>query len=250
MGVSPAGKSSRGMSLALLASVLVHSCLLANITYMAEPDLGQSGVAQKNLQVVVKAHETGRLAAVSESRRAVDPVSHPNQRSSVFAPNVPSPASEAPSKAAAALAPDSREATTQTLMPVESSSNLKAAVGEARGDRQAVVQELATIEAGATRASANEMRGYRIALASSARRFKKYPPMALERGVGGRAEVLVVLMPFRPPEVRLRVSSGESSLDQAALDMMQHSVRAVELPLTLRSQQMEFTLPVEFVPGN
>jgi len=250
MELSRAGKRSRGLLFALLASAFIHLCLLANIAYQTVSENGNSGIAPKFLQVLVKVQGTGGEVSVPVMRRVTDSANHRDQRLAPAAQNAPTLLAAVQEKSFAPLAPASRESMMQSTPPGEPSGASKPATEELGAGRGGVVRDSVPVEAGAIRHVADEMRSYRIALASTARKFKVYPPMARERGIGGRSEVMVVLTPFGAPEVSLRVSSGEPSLDQAALDMMQRSVRAVELPFALRNQRMEFMLPVEFVPGS
>lgn len=92
------------------------------------------------------------------------------------------------------------------------------------------------------------LRGYRVALARYAKRFRIYPPTARERGIGGRAEVELVLMVAAGPKLSIKQSSGNVALDHAALEMLQRSVDSVDLPVPLRERQIFISLPVEFVP--
>ena len=95
---------------------------------------------------------------------------------------------------------------------------------------------------------ADELRHYRVALASAARRFKRYPPLARERGWEGTSEVAVVLragLPH-PPEVRLTRSSGRELLDAQAMEMVAQAARVAEVPNGLRGRDLRIELPVRF----
>lgn len=92
------------------------------------------------------------------------------------------------------------------------------------------------------------VRGYRIALASHAKRFRLYPPAAREKGIGGRSEVEIVVPVSSLPQLRLRESSGHVELDRAALEMLRRSVENVEFPAQLKGRPLAISLPVEFLP--
>lgn len=92
------------------------------------------------------------------------------------------------------------------------------------------------------------VRGYRIALASHAKRFRLYPPAAREMGIGGRSEIEIVVPVLNSPQLRLRESSGHEELDQAALEMIRRAVEHVELPALLKERPLLISLPVEFLP--
>ncbi len=95
--------------------------------------------------------------------------------------------------------------------------------------------------------SADDVRQYRVSLATAARRFKRYPALARERGWEGTAEVAVngsVLLPA--PEVVLVHSSGRRVLDEQALDMVAQAARATNLPDGLKGRDFRILLPVNF----
>lgn len=99
--------------------------------------------------------------------------------------------------------------------------------------------------AGAT-VDADDLRQYRMALAIEARRFRRYPALARERGWEGVAEVGVTLDLQGAPQVLLHVSSGHVLLDEAALEMLRQSVRAVPVSAALRGREIRLLLPVRF----
>ncbi len=95
--------------------------------------------------------------------------------------------------------------------------------------------------------SADDMRHYRVALASAAKRFKRYPLLARERGWEGTVEVAVLLHAAIPrPEVKLVRTSGRELLDTQALEMLAQAVRVAELPQGLRGRDLRIDLPVRF----
>jgi len=95
--------------------------------------------------------------------------------------------------------------------------------------------------------SADELRYYRMSLATAARRFKRYPPLARERGWEGTAEVaLNVRARVGVSEVVLVRSSGRAILDDQAVEMMSQAVRATALPEGMKGRDFRILLPVQF----
>jgi protein TonB len=86
---------------------------------------------------------------------------------------------------------------------------------------------------------------YRSRLAAQARRLKRYPPLARERGWLGGVEVEVIDH-GATPLFRVRRSSGHALLDQQALDLMAQAARLVAVPEALRRTGFRFVLPVEY----
>lgn len=102
-------------------------------------------------------------------------------------------------------------------------------------------------KAGEEGLDANGLRQYRLSLAVAARRYKLYPPLALENGWSGTAEVAVAIAASGAPQpVQLLHSSGYALLDAAALEMMDKATLNTAVPASLQGQHFSIALPVEF----
>jgi len=94
---------------------------------------------------------------------------------------------------------------------------------------------------------AGGLRQYRLSLASAARRYKLYPPLALENGWSGTAEVAVAVAANGAAQpVQLLRSSGYALLDAAALEMMSKAALITAVPASLQGQHFSIPLPVVF----
>lgn len=94
---------------------------------------------------------------------------------------------------------------------------------------------------------ADGIRSYRIGLAREARSHRRYPPLALERGWTGTAEIQVdVSRQGRARQILLARSSGHEILDREAVAMMSHAAASAALPDSLRGQEFAVRLPVVF----
>lgn len=156
--------------------------------------------------------------------------------------NAPSPGPAIP---AAAMPPVASEAVASVAAsPAPASAESTVPAGVATPPHAGIAADSHRDES--SEAYADALRGYRIALASHAKRF--YPPLAEEMGLGGRCEVEVVLRPSAVPELRIKRTCGHDLLDQAALKMLRRSLASVELPPALKSRRFGFTLPVQFDP--
>jgi protein TonB len=86
-----------------------------------------------------------------------------------------------------------------------------------------------------------------MSLGIAARRFKRYPALARERGWEGRAEVaLIFSAPLPLPEVVLVRSSGRIVLDEQAVDMMTQASRVTVLPDGLKGRDFRLSRAVQF----
>ena len=93
----------------------------------------------------------------------------------------------------------------------------------------------------------DDLRQYRVALAIAARRFKRYPPLARERGWEGRVDVAVSLSAWqRGPQSSVVRSSGHIALDEQALAMIEKASATTMLPDSLKGRDFRVLLPIEF----
>lgn len=236
---------SKSLGDALLFSVAVHALLLfAGVSWFDRPLALESGVATNKLQV-------RSMVVVKEKSSAAEPI-----RRNAFSSRPKQIGNEMPaSKSPAYIPPASDSVSASILSPVSSPAAETAArsgadlgsVGSAT-NLPVSAAVIANKAADATEGAADELRGYRIALAAQARRFRTYPAVAQERNLAGRVEVEVVLLSLGQTNFQLRKSSGHEVLDQAALDMLRRASLRVDVPSAIRGRNFSFVLPVEFIP--
>jgi len=93
----------------------------------------------------------------------------------------------------------------------------------------------------------DSLRVYRIAVATQARRFKRYPAQAMASGWEGSADIRVeVGSDGRPRAASVVRSSGHEPLDRAALAMIDAGALRARLPESLRGKAFAVVLPVFF----
>ena len=103
------------------------------------------------------------------------------------------------------------------------------------------------IEASASGDAVDGLRGYRLAIASQARRFKRYPAQAMAAGWAGTADIRVeVGSDGRPRAATIERSSGHEALDRAALNMIDAGALRASVPESLRGKTFAVALPVVF----
>jgi protein TonB len=88
---------------------------------------------------------------------------------------------------------------------------------------------------------------YRLALIDAARRYKRYPIHAVERGWQGRVEVRLVV--GSNGEIRsalIKKSSNHQILDDQALDMVKKSTGREPIPSALHGREFTLDIPVIF----
>lgn len=178
----------------------------------------------------------GRVAVIASQLRAelrpADPGVNPPRSASIE--HTPRPTLAAAERQAPRAPREGRVADIQSNhRPPESEAGTDGA-----GIRSAL-PEMAGLDADA-------LRGFRVALAREARRYKHYPAQAVEAGWQGTVELEATIRMGGGDGVRLVRSSGHALLDGAALDMMNKALAATAVPATLREQDFLISLPVMF----
>jgi TonB family protein len=93
----------------------------------------------------------------------------------------------------------------------------------------------------------NDVRWYRLQVATLAAEFKEYPTMARESGLEGVVGVRLRLAPDRMfPEISLVRSSGVGVLDDAALRMIALAAGKIDVPASMRGRVLSVDLPVDY----
>ena len=96
-------------------------------------------------------------------------------------------------------------------------------------------------------ASPDALRQYGIVVAREARKYKKFPAMARQRGWEGEVNVVIgSAIGALSPQVTLSKGSGFEALDQAALEMVRNAVKDAVMPDELRSKSFALSLPIRF----
>ena len=239
------GRHDRALAACIAASVLLHVMVL-----LLWPGLREGGKASAPLHVMtatiatrvkVPIQERPELVAKAESRKPEAsppkkevearqlPLTAPAEAKSpvsIQAP-VPAPAAQPEPTPVVPIVPS------QPVRPVESppatsSSNAAASVQSETADAGSLDQ-------------------YRLALISAARRYKRYPAQAMERGWQGKVEIrLVIGADGRIKTASVRTSSGYGILDQQALDMITKGKTLAQIPAALRGKDFVVDVPVIF----
>lgn len=247
----------RTLILALCFSLAVHAALLLGVVIVHRPQTGAPAAAMnvviqpkgpaprqptpprasREIAPPLASRAEARKAATLTAERAVRSIRsvrhvEPEQTPERIAVREPSPlvASAAP---VAASASDT-DAASEAPAPVAQSTPVSMSAGGSATEVNAGV-------------SADDLRQYRVSLASAARRFRRYPALARERGLEGTVEVAVRFTSALPaPDVVVVRSSGHDLLDEQAQRMMAQAARTTTLPEGLRGRDLEIPLPIKF----
>jgi protein TonB len=88
---------------------------------------------------------------------------------------------------------------------------------------------------------------YRLALIDAAKRYKRYPVQAMERGWQGRVEIRVVIgADGMIKRTLVKTSSNYHILDDQALEMVKRGKPFTQVPPALRGWEFTVDVPVIF----
>lgn len=133
------------------------------------------------------------------------------------------------------------------LKPSSGPESVAVAAGSAAVPAAGSASSLLLTEASASGEAVDGLRGYRLAIATQARRFKRYPAQAMASGSEGSADIRIeVGSDGRPRPATVIRSSGHELLDRAALAMIDAGAQRARLPESLRGKTFAVVLPVIF----
>jgi protein TonB len=220
----------RRLLLALTASVLAHAGLLSTVSRFAPL---RFELAAAPVQAVLQVSHRGVPVGAAVGERPTTGAAEDRLSAAPDASQRPVERARRAVVRAAVLDP-----ATTGLAPAAPDPSLLSDATPAPGVSQAAVRE---------GVSPDDLRQYRLALAVAARRFKRYPPLARERGWEGRVEVAVSVSPWqRGPQSSLVHSSGHAALDEQALSMIAQASATTMLPESLKGRDFRVLLPIEF----
>ena len=233
---------------ALFLSLLIHAVLLLGVVGLVPLRVDQPAgplsaeirrqrasaetpAATASPAVPIPSMASARSPSAPPERRPIIASAAPSEAAlSPVEPALPAPAAgTAPTHAAPATA-----TATAAPAPARAASAANRTAGEAAS-------------AGAGNISADDLRQYRMSLAVNAARFKRYPPLARERGWEGTVDLALEFGPLLPaPQVSLANSSGRRVIDEQAVETMREAARVTSLPEGLKGRDFRVRFAVVF----
>lgn len=219
--------------------------------------------AQRRMLVACMAVSIGLHAAVLTGFQGLRPVEHMKEVRVLTAVLASKPAQPvAPAVTPRLLQRPRWKANPETAQPVLADPELPAyenagrteptpssPIAEAAGAATESVSGPAPIPetARAGGVDASLLEGYRLALIDAVKRYKRYPPYAMERGWQGRVEIrLIVGSNGNIRNALVRRSSNYRILDDQALDMVKKGTGREPIPSALRGREFTLDIPVIF----
>lgn len=231
---------------ALIVSLSVHAGLLLGVTRMLPARIEPPAAAIKVVMNRALPGIAQQSAMVPAAGRPVSggvpstPDAPKTEAKKLAAPDSPSRDRVVPAAASSAVVQDVAKASSVPAGagagPLEGTS--PASVLSARGGSSPPPQD---------GVDAEDVKQYRFALGGNARRFKRYPALARERGWEGTVEIALVFRRLPPePAISLVGSSGKKILDDQALEMIRQAVRQTDLPERLKGRDFRIVEEVVF----
>ncbi|HEY2337586.1 MAG TPA: TonB family protein [Burkholderiales bacterium] len=212
-------RSSRALQHAVLASLLAHGLLFVWFPHLRET-LSRGVEAPAPLVAhLVEAPPAAVAAPPPEKPKPAPP---------------PKPAPLA--KAAPAAKPPPEPAATPTPLPAAPPAEASSAAPAQAAAAPAALQ-------GADVPDADSLARFRLEIIEAAKKWKRYPRVAMDNNWEGRADVRITFnAEGRRAAITLTRSSGYDVLDQQALDMVTKAF--VPVPAALRGREFTLEIPV------
>ena len=160
----------------------------------------------------------------------------------------PTPAPTAPRVAAPVITPPAPQTPIPEAAPKPPSTPQPATTAPRAAEAQSpAAQNNPPARSGADSADTGTLDQYRMALIVAARRYKRYPSQAMEKGWQGKVEVrLLIGVNGMILTAAVKTSSGFQLLDDTALDMIRKGKTLAPIPPGLRGKEFVVDVPVIF----
>ena len=148
--------------------------------------------------------------------------------------------------------PRAAEVATAPALPAEPSAAAPSSASAASAARAAEAPPAAASPGTGTTQSGSDadtgtLSQYRLALIVAARRYKRYPAQAMDKGWQGKVEIRLVVGANGTIQSSLvKASSGYEILDNQALDMVKKAKPLTPIPAALRGREFTVDIPVIF----
>ena len=242
---SPSAQN-RALVLCVFVSLALHALVLLL------PGLRSGAPAPQSARILT-AKFTQRIVADEPTPAPIDVSRHaepePPPPKSETRSETPRPVVSTPRPAPAA--PSATEVPAAPALASEPSGAAPAGSASEASAPRPVEAQAAPASPGAGTAGSDADTGtldqYRLALIGIARRYKRYPAQAQDKGWHGRVEIrLVVGANGMLQSSLVKASSGHEILDNQALDMVKKAKPLTPIPAALRGREFSVDIPVIF----
>jgi protein TonB len=243
-------EQNRALVLCVLASLVLHGLVLLF------PGLRTRAPAPAAPHILTAKFAQREMAPpppppVPEVRPRVEPEPARPKAETQPRPEAPRPVISTPAPVPGPTAPRIAEVPPAPAAPPEPAAPAPPTSAATAGRPAEAQPATASPGTGAARAGNDADSGtldqYRIALIGIARRYKRYPAQAMDKGWQGKVEIRLVVGANGAIQASLvKVSSGYEILDNQALDMVKKAKPLTPIPASLRGREFTVDIPVVF----
>jgi protein TonB len=252
-GTVPAhGLTDRTFAYAVAGSLLVHALILLALHGVTRPTKNKPVSAPILARLVPAQVLAPALPPQPERPPRTEPAALPKQPAPrlqpapprrvappALVPLVPSPAPATPSATETQRSPEKAIEVLQPTPPAPPSMAAPPVTPE--------IPRPPSPPAPAEQADPATLGQYRMAIISAAKRYKRYPRVAIDNNWEGLAEIRMVIGPDGSiASIGIRTRSGYEVLDQQALEMIRKAKPLTPIPAALRGKGFSIDIPVIF----
>jgi protein TonB len=231
-------RGDRAIAIAIVLSLALHAALLFILPVLREAQQRRSHASDPILARLTPS------PVASPTVAAPPAVSAPSTRP-MAVPSAPkrAPQMRPTSEATPVALPNASSAESETTAKEMIAPNADAPIGPF------ALPQVATRlpQPAAETPDAGTLAQYRLALISAAKRFKRYPRVALDNDWQGKVEIRIVIDASGAiATLSVRSSTGHPLLDRQALEMIEHAKEMALIPPALRGKEFSVDIPVVF----
>lgn len=234
--------SDRNFAVAVAASVLAHALLLLTLPGLLDPAKRKPSVSPIVTRLIPVVPPRPPPAAEPRIEPRIEQTARPARSAPVKNPRLAAPAQQpiaAPAPQALPVPESSRVAEVPAVAPLAAPAFPAAKVESAASPP--------AVSPAAEAADPLTLGQYRIAIIATARRYKKYPRLALDNNWQGQAEIRMAIgADGSIASIRVKTGSGFEVLDQQALEMIRKAMPLTPIPSGLRGKGFTVDVPVVF----
>ncbi len=236
---------NRVFGYAVLVSIVVHGLLLFALPSLRESGKRPMAAPGPIVARLVQPAATAPSPPAPAEEAPVPKVESPRPATPAAAPK-PSPAARTEPKAAAKPAPVAAAQPSTASPSSEPAPAAPAATSAVPGLARVEPQPSAAAPA-AEAADAGTLARYRLQLISAAKRYKRYPRVAMDNNWEGKVELRMVIgANGMIASLSVKNGTGHDALDQQALDMIKKAKPLTPIPAALRGKEFSVDIPVIF----
>jgi len=239
LAAHPLERGNRAIAIAVVLSLALHAALLFVLPALREAQQRRSYTSDPILARLAPA------PAASPTAMAAPPAFSPPSTRPIAAPSAPKrPPQVRPTPEATPVAlPNASSVESETTAKDTIAPSADAPIGPF------ALPQVATRlpQPAADAPDAGTLAQYRLALISAAKRFKRYPRIAVDNDWQGTVEIRIVIDASGAiATLSVRSSAGHPLLDRQALEMIERAKELALIPPALRGKEFSVDIPVVF----